>query len=198
VRFPGRVGDGLAMVVEAAPAGLVEPVAAGLAGLRLRGRVFRRCGGHAPDRFVPPDGFVFCSDFWQFCFEQGGVGDGIQVRPLGFDVAEEGLDPGLIGGSPVRPWCWMRAISAMNAGAQYDDDGVIGLDDGPDMRVVPLGIGERDRSGRGDGVRVGLTWSWSRRRGSGLFGGDFGDGDSRGRRRWRCLRRSPRPRPLAR
>jgi hypothetical protein len=33
----------------------------------------------------------------------------------------------------------MRAISAMNAGAQYDEDGVIGLDDDPDMRVVPLG-----------------------------------------------------------
>jgi peptidoglycan/LPS O-acetylase OafA/YrhL len=95
------------MVVEAAPAGLVEPVAAGLAGLRLRGRVFRRCGGHLPDRFVPPDGVVFCSGFWQFCFEQGGAGDGIQVRPLGFDAAEEGLDPGLIGGSPGRPWCWM-------------------------------------------------------------------------------------------
>jgi hypothetical protein len=86
----------------------------------------------------------------------------------------------------------------MNAGTQYDEDGVIGLDDDPDMRVVPLGMVERDRSGRGDGVRVGLTWSWSRRRGSGLFGGDLGDGDSRGRRRWRCLRRSPRPRPVAR
>ena len=85
-----------------------------------------------------------------------------RVRPLGFDMAEEGLDPGLIGGSPGRPWCWMRA---MNAGARYDEDGVIGLDDDPDMRVVPLGMGERDRSGRGDGVRVGLTWSWSRRRG---------------------------------
>jgi hypothetical protein len=74
----------------------------------------------------------------------------------------------------------MRAVSAMNVGAQYDEDGVIGLDDDPDMWVVPLGMGERDRSGRGDGVRVGLTWSWSRRRGPGLFGGDFGDGDSRG------------------
>jgi hypothetical protein len=29
-RLPSRVGDGLATVVEAAPAGLVEPVAAGL------------------------------------------------------------------------------------------------------------------------------------------------------------------------
>jgi hypothetical protein len=81
------------MVVEAAPAGLVELVRGGLAGLRLHGRVCRRRGGHVSDRFVPPDGVVFCSDSWQFCFEQGGVGDGIQVRPLGFDMADEGLDP---------------------------------------------------------------------------------------------------------
>ena len=87
-------GDG----VRAALASAVQPVAAGLAdGLAAAGVLV--VGGHVPDRLVESNRIVFHSHSFQFDINCGGIGDGLQVRPLAFEVAEERLDPGLIGRS---------------------------------------------------------------------------------------------------
>jgi hypothetical protein len=41
--------------------------------------------------------------------------NGEQVRELGFEVAVEALDPGLIGGVPGRPKYWAIAHNTMNS-----------------------------------------------------------------------------------
>jgi hypothetical protein len=94
--------------------GSFQAVAAGLADGFAAAFVFI-VGGHVSDRFVKPSRIVFRSHPCQFGFQQGRVGDRLQVRPLSLDMAEERLDPGLIGGTPGRPWCWTMAINAMNA-----------------------------------------------------------------------------------
>ena len=102
------------MVVQAALASAVQPVAAGLAdGLAPAGVLV--VGSHITDGLVESNRIVFRSQSCQFAIKCSGIGDGLQVRPLAFDVAEERRDPGLIGGTPGRPWCWAMAISAMNA-----------------------------------------------------------------------------------
>ena len=56
-------------------------------------------GGHVPDGLVESNRIVFHSHSFQFDIKCGGIGDGLQARRLAFDVAEERLDPGLIGRS---------------------------------------------------------------------------------------------------
>ena len=73
------------MVVQAVLASAVRPVAAGWAdGLAPAGVLV--VGGHVPDRLVESNGIVFRSRSYQFDIKCGGVGDGLQVRPLAFDV----------------------------------------------------------------------------------------------------------------
>ncbi len=52
-------------------------------------------GGEVADRLVQANRMVFRSYSHSFGFQQGWVGDGLQVRPLTLDVTE-GLDPRLI------------------------------------------------------------------------------------------------------
>jgi hypothetical protein len=83
------------MVVESPLPGALESVAAGLPdGFAATGVLV--VGSHVSDRFVQPHGIVFDLDSCQFSFQQRRLGDGLQVRPLTLDVAEERLDPRLI------------------------------------------------------------------------------------------------------
>ena len=78
-------------------AGSVEPVAAaGPDGVAVA--VVFVGGGDVADGGVHPEGVVLGPDAVELSFEVAGVGDLLQVRPLGLDVAEQGLDPGLVGG----------------------------------------------------------------------------------------------------
>ena len=80
------------MVVQAALASAVQPVAAGLAdGLAPAGVLV--VGSHITDGLVESNRIVFRSQSCQFAIKCSGIGDGLQVRP----------------------WCWAMAISAMNA-----------------------------------------------------------------------------------
>jgi hypothetical protein len=76
------------MVLEAALPGAVEAVAAGLAD-GLTAAAVLVVGSDVPDRFVQPNRIVFSSHSFQFGFQDDGVGEGLQVRPLALDVAEE-------------------------------------------------------------------------------------------------------------
>ena len=76
------------MVVEAALPGAVEAVAASSAD-GLTAAAVLVVGSDVPDRFVQPNGIVFSSHSFQFGFQDDGVGEGLQVRPLALDVAEE-------------------------------------------------------------------------------------------------------------
>jgi hypothetical protein len=83
------------MVVESPLPGALKSVVAGLPdGFAATGVLV--VGSHVPDRFVQPHGIVFRSDSEKFGFQQRRLGDGLQVRPLTLDVAEERLDPRLI------------------------------------------------------------------------------------------------------
>jgi hypothetical protein len=49
------------------------------------------------------------------------IPDGQQVRPFGLDIAEQRLDPGLVGRGAGRPKCWWIAHSAMNSRVTRQD-----------------------------------------------------------------------------
>jgi hypothetical protein len=85
----------LAMVVESPLPGALKSVAAGLPdGFAATGVLV--VGSHVSDRFVQPRGIVFRSDSDKFGFQQRRLGDGLQVRPLTLNVAEERFDPRLV------------------------------------------------------------------------------------------------------
>ena len=75
---------------------MVEPVATVLADLVTSSFVFV-VGGDVADAGVQPEPVVFRADAVQPGDERAGIADAFQVRPLGLDVAEQGLDPGLVG-----------------------------------------------------------------------------------------------------
>jgi len=54
-------------------------------------------GGDVADPGVQAQGVVAVLDEGELGLEYAGVGDLLQVRVLGLGVAEEGLDPGLVG-----------------------------------------------------------------------------------------------------
>ena len=74
-----------------------EAIAAGLAD-RVAVSVVFVVGGDVADAGVQPDGVVLLADLVQFEVELAGVADLLEVWPVGLDVPEQGLDPGLVGG----------------------------------------------------------------------------------------------------
>ena len=60
-------------------------------------------GCDVADCFVESDVVVFTADSSQHGFEQVRLGDVAEVRPFGFDVPEEALDPGLVSRSGWPP-----------------------------------------------------------------------------------------------
>jgi hypothetical protein len=54
-------------------------------------------GGDVADAGVQPHGVVLLADMVEFDGELTRITDLLQVRPLGLDVAEQRLDPGLVG-----------------------------------------------------------------------------------------------------
>jgi hypothetical protein len=74
---------------EALPAGVADGVSAAV--------VFV-VGCDVADGFVEADGVVEASDPVELGVEDDGVGDLLEVGPLGLDVAEEALDPGRAAG----------------------------------------------------------------------------------------------------
>src|SRR6266516_7849736 len=71
--------------------------------------------GELADAGVQPHAVVALLDDLQLGAQHGGIADFGQVGPFGFDVAEQRLDPGLVGGVPGRPKCWWMAHRAMNS-----------------------------------------------------------------------------------
>ena len=55
-------------------------------------------GGDVADALVESDGVVEDPDPVEFGFQLAGVADLVQARELGFDMAEQRLDPGLVVG----------------------------------------------------------------------------------------------------
>lgn len=53
--------------------------------------------GHIPDPFVEANRVVLRPNDCELGPQYGWVADRKQVRPLGLDVSEQGLDPGLVG-----------------------------------------------------------------------------------------------------
>jgi hypothetical protein len=89
------------MVAESPLPGALESVAAGLPdGFSATGVLV--VGSHVSDRFVQAHGIVFRSDSSKFGLQQRRLRDGLRVRPLTLDVAEERLDPRLILGLSGR------------------------------------------------------------------------------------------------
>ena len=72
-------------------------------------------GGDVADAGVQPAGVVVHLDDGQLGSEDGGVGDGHQVRVVVLDGLVQRLDPGLIGRCRDLPKCWAIATMAMNA-----------------------------------------------------------------------------------
>jgi len=93
------------MAVESLLPGTLESVAAGLPdGFAATGVLV--VGSHVSDRFVQPHGIVFRSYSCKFGCQQRWLGDGLQLRPLGLDVAGERLEALLSSrGDLSRCWC---------------------------------------------------------------------------------------------
>ena len=85
------------MVCDAGPAGVSESAFAGGAD-PWAAAVVLVVGGDVPDPGVQPDGVVLVADDGELGPEDGGVADAVEVRPVGLDVGEQALDPGLVGG----------------------------------------------------------------------------------------------------
>src|SRR5215207_2168843 len=77
-------------------AGLLESGLASLADRRTTALVLV-VGRHIADPGVQPHAVVTLADHAELGAQHGRVADGQQVRPLGLDVAEQRLDPGLVG-----------------------------------------------------------------------------------------------------
>ena len=86
-----------AMVVDALLVGSGEPVGAGLADGVAAAVVFV-VGSDVADGGVEACLVVVAADAVEFGGEGGVVGDCFEVGPFAFDVPEEALDPGLVGG----------------------------------------------------------------------------------------------------
>src|SRR3954451_10257162 len=86
-----------AVVSDPQPAGTLEPGAAGGAD-RGPAAFVLVAGGHVADACVQALGVVLMAYAGQLGAQDGGVADLVQVRPVGLDVAEQALDPGLVGG----------------------------------------------------------------------------------------------------
>ena len=84
------------MVSDAGPAGVSEPASAGSSDAWAAAVVLVGWGDVA-DPGVQPDGVVLVADDRQLGAEDLRVADAVEVWPLGFDVAEQALDPGLVG-----------------------------------------------------------------------------------------------------
>jgi hypothetical protein len=98
-------------------------------------------GGDVSDRCVEPDRVVFEPYPVQLEFEFAGVADLLQVWPLALDVAEQGFDPGLVGGCG-------RAAELL--GDRQDGHELAG-GVGPHLRaVVADGEQQRDLPGGGE------------------------------------------------
>jgi len=100
------VDPGLAGGEQAVASGLAQGVAAAMVLV---------VGGDVADAGVQPDGVVLLADRVQLQCQLGGVVDLLQVRPVGLDVPEQTLVPGLVGGVPGRPKRCMIAQAAMNS-----------------------------------------------------------------------------------
>src|SRR5918995_7267714 len=85
----------------AVPVGLVRGLAGGLRGSLLLLLGARRWGD-VTDRLMEAHRVVLGPDTGQLGFEDDGVLDVFEVGPLALDVAEEALDPALVGRG-VRP-----------------------------------------------------------------------------------------------
>ena len=77
-------------------AGVLEPGLAGLAD-RWAATVVLIVRCHISDPGMQPDSVVLRPHDGQLGSQHGRVADGEQVWPLGLDVTEQGLDPGLVG-----------------------------------------------------------------------------------------------------
>ena len=89
------VGFVVAMVGDAGEAGPVEAVLAGLADGVASSLVFV-VGGYVAEGGVQAAGVVVVSGDVELCSQRVGVGDLLEVGPLGFDVAEQCFDPCLV------------------------------------------------------------------------------------------------------
>jgi len=91
-----------------------EAVAAGLAD-GFASTVVLVVGGDVADPGVQPLGVVLLSGVVEFEGEFARVTDLLQVRPLGLDVSEQRLDPGLVGRRATPPRCPRRPTSGCSA-----------------------------------------------------------------------------------
>ena len=82
------------MVSDAGPAGVSKPASTGSSDPWAAAVVFVGWGDVA-DPGVQADGVVLVADDRQLRPEDLRVTDAVEVWPLGFDVAEQALDPGL-------------------------------------------------------------------------------------------------------
>jgi hypothetical protein len=64
---------------------------------------------------VQPHPVVALADQGELGAQHRRIPDLVEVGPFGLDVAEQRLDPGLVGRVPGRPKCWWIAHSAMNS-----------------------------------------------------------------------------------
>ena len=111
------------MVSDALSAGAHEPDAAGAADLRAAAFVLV-IRGDVADAGMQPDGVVLDAHELKLGAQDGRVGDRVEVWPVGLDVAEEALDPGLVGRGVRRPKCCAIAHIAMNS--RVDPDVICG------------------------------------------------------------------------
>jgi hypothetical protein len=84
------------MVCDPGPAGVSESAFAGGADAWAAAVVLVG-GGDVADPGVQPGRVVLVADDGELGPQDGGVADAVEVRPVGLDVAEQALDPGLIG-----------------------------------------------------------------------------------------------------
>ena len=112
-----------AMVSDALSVGAVQ---AGAAGAADRGAAaFVLVGGcDVADAGVQPHGVVLDAYHGELGAQNGGVGDRDEVWPVGLDVAEETLDPGLVSRGAGPPKCCAIAHIAMNS--RVDPDVICG------------------------------------------------------------------------
>ncbi len=85
-----------AMVCDALAAGAHEPDASCATDLRTAAFVLV-VGRDVADAGVQPDGVVLDAYDGELGAQDRWVGDRVEVWPVGLDVAEEALDPGLVG-----------------------------------------------------------------------------------------------------
>jgi len=92
---------------------MVQSGAAGLADLGAAALVFV-VGSDVADAGVQPHGVVLDAHAVERGAQDGGVGDVVEVGPVGLDVAEEALDPRLVGrGARTPPDLTANAACAM-------------------------------------------------------------------------------------